>query len=111
MISCSPLSHNSAIFTSRESDIFPGYLGSHLYSYIRYPTPVTWILGVSLDALDDGALGEFHQVNPKLGVIWNVTPYTVLRLAAFRALKRSLLTNQTIEPTQLAGFNQFFDDS
>src|SRR5918999_4560459 len=29
MISCSPLSHNSAIFTSRKSDIFPGYLGSH----------------------------------------------------------------------------------
>jgi len=82
----------------------------YLYSYIRYPTPVTWILGVSVDALDDGILGEFHQVNPKLGVIWNVTPYTVLRFAAFRALKRSLLTNQTIEPTQVAGFNQFFDD-
>jgi hypothetical protein len=29
MISCSPLSHNSAVFNSRKSDIFPGYLGSH----------------------------------------------------------------------------------
>jgi tetratricopeptide (TPR) repeat protein len=100
---------------NNDSNILGSFENSHsngyLYSYIRYPTPVTWILGVSVDALDDGALGEFHQVNPKLGVIWNVTPYTVLRLAAFRALKRSLLTNQTIEPTQLAGFNQFFDDS
>jgi hypothetical protein len=34
MISCSPLSHNSAIFTSRKSDIFPGYLGSHDKSMI-----------------------------------------------------------------------------
>ena len=33
-----------------------------------------------------------------------------MRLAAFRALKRSLVANQTIEPTQVAGFNQFFDD-
>jgi hypothetical protein len=27
-----------------------------------------------------------------------------------RAFKRTLLTNQTLEPTQVAGFNQFFDD-
>jgi hypothetical protein len=38
-------------------------------------------------------------------------PGTTLRAAAFRALKRSLLTDQTIEPTQVAGFNQFFDDA
>ena len=30
--------------------------------------------------------------------------------AAFRVLKRRLVTDQTIEPTQVAGFNQFFDD-
>ena len=28
----------------------------------------------------------------------------------FRVLKRSLITDQTLEPTQVAGFNQFFDD-
>ena len=49
-------------------------------------------------------------MNPKLGIMWDVTPTTTLRLAAFRALKRSLIADQTIEPTQVAGFNQFFDD-
>ena len=37
-------------------------------------------------------------------------PNTSIRAAAFRTLKRTLLTDQTLEPTQVAGFNQFFDD-
>jgi hypothetical protein len=51
-----------------------------------------------------------HQPNPKVGVTWIPFSGTTLRAAAFRALKRTLVTNQTLEPTQVAGFNQFFDD-
>jgi len=51
-----------------------------------------------------------HQLNPKAGVVWQVLPTTKIRLAGFRAFKRSLASNQTLEPTQVAGFNQFFDD-
>jgi hypothetical protein len=32
MISCPPLSHISAVFNSRKSDTFPGYLSSHQLS-------------------------------------------------------------------------------
>ncbi|HET6370248.1 MAG TPA: hypothetical protein VFG95_03575, partial [Nitrospiria bacterium] len=42
--------------------------------------------------------------------IWDLTPSTTLRLAAFRVLQRDLVSNQTIEPTQVAGFQQFFVD-
>ena len=35
---------------------------------------------------------------------------TTLRGAIFRTFKRTLITDQTLEPTQVAGFNQFFDD-
>jgi len=42
--------------------------------------------------------------------VWNPLPTTTVRWAAFRALKRALITNQTLEPTNVAGFNQFFDD-
>jgi outer membrane receptor protein involved in Fe transport len=42
--------------------------------------------------------------------MWNPFPGTTLRAAVFRTLKRTLITDQTIEPTQVAGFNQFFDD-
>jgi outer membrane receptor protein involved in Fe transport len=82
----------------------------YLYSYIRYPDQITWTLGISFDSLDDERVGKFDPVNPKLGMIWNLTPNTTLRLAVFRTLKRTLIANQTIEPTQVAGFNQFFDD-
>jgi hypothetical protein len=37
-------------------------------------------------------------------------PATTLRGAVFRTFKRTLITDQTLEPTQVAGFNQFFDD-
>ncbi len=40
---------------------------------------------------------------------WRPWPNTTIRAAAFRTLYRDLLTKQTIEPTEVAGFNQFFD--
>jgi hypothetical protein len=48
-------------------------------------------------------------LNPKIGVTWDLFSNTTLRAAAFRVLKRTLATDQTLEPTQVAGFNQFFD--
>jgi tetratricopeptide (TPR) repeat protein len=50
------------------------------------------------------------RFNPKLGVTWNPLPDTTLRAAWFRVMKRALISNQTLEPTQVAGFNQFYDD-
>jgi hypothetical protein len=55
-------------------------------------------------------LGEKNQFNPKLGVSYTTSSGTTLRGTWFRALKRTLVTDQTLEPTQVAGFNQFFDD-
>jgi Tfp pilus assembly protein PilF len=51
-----------------------------------------------------------QKLNPKLGVTWMPWENTTLRAAAFRAITRSLVNNQTIEPTQVAGFNQFYSD-
>ncbi len=53
---------------------------------------------------------DADQFNPKLGVNWNPIPSTTIRGAVFRTLTRTLVTDQTLEPTQVAGFNQFFDD-
>ena len=49
------------------------------------------------------------QVNPKFGFVWQPFENTTIRGAAFRSLKRTVISSQTIEPTQIAGFNQFFD--
>ena len=55
-------------------------------------------------------LGEKNQANPKVGATWSLKSGTTLRAAWFKTLKRTLITDQTLEPTQVAGFNQFFDD-
>lgn len=81
----------------------------YLYSLINYPKDVNWTIGLSSDFYS-GNPGDRDQVNPKFGVIWNLLPDTTIRAAKFRVLKRRFLANQTIEPTQIAGFNQFFDD-
>jgi tetratricopeptide (TPR) repeat protein len=56
------------------------------------------------------------EFDPKLGASWKVLSNTTLRAAWFTALKRQIVgdisfrSGQTIEPTQVAGFNQLFDD-
>lgn len=82
----------------------------YVYSHIYYPDKFIWTIGGSADFYEDDETKDREQFNPKFGL--SVTPFsgTTLRAAVFRTLKRSLAGRQTIEPTQVAGFNQFFDD-
>jgi tetratricopeptide (TPR) repeat protein len=84
----------------------------YLYSYISLPADVKLTVGVSYDDFNADTLEtpDENQFNPKFGITWNPIPNTTLRAAAFRTLTRTLISNQTIEPTQIAGFNQFFDE-
>jgi outer membrane receptor protein involved in Fe transport len=88
----------------------------YLYSNINFIKDVTLTIGASADFFerdnkesDDLDMDE-DQFNPKFGITWNPVPATTLRAAAFRTLRRRILSDQTLEPTQVAGFNQFFDD-
>jgi tetratricopeptide (TPR) repeat protein len=81
----------------------------YVYSNITYPKTLTVTIGASGDILR-GALVDRTQVNPKFGITWNPIPSTTFRAAAFRTLTRMGITEATIEPTQVAGFNQFYDD-
>jgi len=88
----------------------------YLYAYIKPVPTLTITAGASGDFFKadednrDDRDQEKNQFNPKLGVTWDLPTGTTLRGAAFRTLKRTLVTDQTLEPTQVAGFNQFFDD-
>jgi len=82
----------------------------YMYSQIHHPKNVTFTVGASGDFYRNDSLGGRNQLNPKLGVTWIPVPSTTVRAAAFRTLKRSLVNDQTLEPTQVTGFNQFFDD-
>ncbi|MGY6215317.1 tetratricopeptide repeat protein [Methylolobus aquaticus] len=96
-------------------------LGSHthqphgyLYGNVNWPTSMTWTLGFSMDGLNTqyaDKLGyDRTSFNPKFGVQWQATPSLLLRAAAFKTVKPLLANNRTIEPTQVAGFNQLYDD-
>jgi hypothetical protein len=93
----------------REEIDHPDNIHAHSYVPISLGLTATLTLGASYDSFHT-MTNDAHQFNPKFGLMWNVLPSTTLRAAAFRVLRRSFVTNQTLEPTQLAGFNQFFDD-
>jgi tetratricopeptide (TPR) repeat protein len=81
----------------------------YLYSLIDLPHEITLTVGASGDTFDNGHIDE-KQFNPKLGVEWDVTADTTVRAAAFRTLQRlTSISPQTIEPTQVAGFNQLYN--
>jgi hypothetical protein len=82
----------------------------YAYTLTTFPSSVTWTLGLSVDIYGATAEPGSDQVNPKFGVTWTPWDSTTVRAAYFRTLKRTLINRQTIEPTQVAGFNQFFDD-
>jgi tetratricopeptide (TPR) repeat protein len=86
----------------------------NLYGYanIQPLRNLTFTLGASGDFTegDSPDVADKQEFNPKFGVTWNPLPDTTIRAAAFRMMKRTLITDQTLEPTQVAGFNQFFDD-
>jgi tetratricopeptide (TPR) repeat protein len=101
------------IVVAEEPDITHG--NGYLYTYSHFQGDVTVTAGFSLDYFDekgDSGVGEQDQVNGKFGLQWSPSfvPGMTLRAAAFRMQKRTLVTDQTLEPTQVAGFNQFFDD-
>jgi tetratricopeptide (TPR) repeat protein len=88
----------------------------NLYTYAQIK-PLDWATltaGVSYDSLEGDLVvlpkNDRSLVNPKFGLLLEPFKGTTLRAAAFRFMKRTLITNQTLEPTQVAGFNQFFDD-
>jgi len=84
----------------------------YLYSYLNLLDNMNLTIGASGDFLNssDNELLNKEQFNPKFGITWNPIKDTTLRGAFFRGLKRTLITNQTLEPTQVAGFNQFYSD-
>ncbi|MEW5755769.1 MAG: FecR domain-containing protein [Pseudomonadota bacterium] len=68
-------------------------------------------LGLSYDVIDEKNGVDHGQFNPKLGLQLRPSERATLRMAAFRTLARKMLSKQTIEPVQVTGFNQFFEDT
>ena len=101
------------VFAS-SADLDIRHFNAYTYANIAVLKSVTVTAGASYDYLDGAPAHVPHkqldQFNPKFGITWRPLSDTSIRAAAFRVMKRTLSTDQTLEPTQVAGFNQFFDD-
>ncbi|MCU7927113.1 MAG: FecR domain-containing protein [Candidatus Thiodiazotropha sp. (ex Dulcina madagascariensis)] len=111
--------HSDEIFNT--SFVFFGIPGSKsieieidqksAYTYLHLPwSRGLGILGLDYTDIDKGTIITDNQVSPKIGMFWDISKVTTLRFAAFRTLRTEAINDQSIVPTQVAGFNQIFDD-
>ncbi len=95
---------DSSTSTSQNTE----YTNAYIYVPIAFNSNLITTLGLSYDSFNNDRRSK-DSINPKIGIIWTPTELTTFRFAAFKGLKRPFASEQTIEPTQLAGFNQFFE--
>ena len=83
----------------------------NLYAYTNFNVlkNIKGIIGLSFDSFRTRE-EDSDRFNPKVGLIYTATSDTTFRAAAFSTVKAPFSLNQTVQPTQIAGFNQFFDD-
>ena len=84
----------------------------YFYSDYFINNNTTSTIGFSVDRYKNKNIDrKIEKFNPKIGGIWNVTDNTKLRIAAFKTTFISTTESErTLEPTNIAGFNQFFDE-
>ncbi|MEN8132646.1 MAG: TonB-dependent receptor, partial [Pseudomonadota bacterium] len=81
----------------------------YLYLNFRPLDSLLFTLGASYEDFDRDEFDE-SGIYPKLGASWDVNDEITVRAAAFKVMKPVLVANRTLEPTQIVGFNQLFDD-
>ena len=84
----------------------------YIYTNINFPSNLNTTLGLSYDSFTSSIDGtRSDKLNPKFGLQWDIIDFLRLRFAWLETTKSHLLAQQSLEPTQVAGFNQFFDDT
>lgn len=90
-------------------DEFDRHFSGYVYADIEVLDGLDLTLGLSGEHLRDEVASR-TSINPKAGLLAEPIDGIVLRAAYAKTLKRPSILDQTLEPTTIAGFNQFFDD-
>jgi Flp pilus assembly protein TadD len=85
------------------------------FAYIKGSVDITpsllLTLGGEISHVEDTSLGiDETDLHPWLGFSWRPLPGLNVRAAYGQRRKPRLVANQTLVPTNIVGFNQFFDD-
>lgn len=70
---------------------------------------MVWTIGACVDRYAEADFSQ-QKINPKIGGQWQPNPHLMIRAASFQTVKPALYVQQNIEPTEVDGFNQFFDE-
>ncbi len=73
------------------------------------PFDLLFTAGLGYVDYDDQDLDR-EDITPSFGLRWQAIEEIAFRAAAVRTVKPALINNRTLQPTQVAGFNRFFDD-
>ena len=98
------------IFVLNTNNFSAHAAAAYVYSNMEISPAHHLTIGGSVDRQDIFSESA-SRFNPKLGWVWSPSDIMTLRTAAFRATTRPLFIGQTLEPTQVAGFTQIFDES
>jgi hypothetical protein len=87
------------VYAYTDWTILPSVTGTIGFSYVDFESDV--------EAFEDL---DFDKFNPKLGLRWDINHSLQARAAYFKNVMPVMASKRTLEPTQVAGFNQFYDD-
>jgi tetratricopeptide (TPR) repeat protein len=91
----------------KEEDSDPEFKNVYLYSQFILPIHLNLTLGVSYEDIE-GSYITRDQTSPKFGLTWEAMDNLVLRASYIEGLSKPNYMMQTVEPTQVSGFNQLF---
>jgi len=98
--------------TSADSEFIshdPRFKDFYIYSFLALPARISMTLGVAFEEFESKHSAS-QQLGPKFGVSWDPWTNLTIRGAYLKSLARPERFMQTIEQTQVMGFNQRFDD-
>jgi tetratricopeptide (TPR) repeat protein len=87
--------------------IDPEFRNLYLYTQLDLPADLNFTLGASYEEFKS-SYSKINQLGPKFGLTWTLSNSLSLRAAYMESVVRPLSLDQTIEPTQIAGFNQLY---
>jgi hypothetical protein len=88
------------------------YWNGYSYLYLDWPQGITWTLGGAYASYEENDVdfgADIKKFMPKLGVDARLGDRLRVRASYLENLKPDLVSEQVIEPTAVAGFNQFYD--
>ncbi|MCU7921056.1 MAG: TonB-dependent receptor [Candidatus Thiodiazotropha sp. (ex Epidulcina cf. delphinae)] len=87
----------------------PRFKNLYIYSFFTLPARMSMTLGAAFEDFESKH-NKNQQLGPKFGLSWDPWKNLTIRGAYLKSLARPRQFMQTVEQTQVMGFNQQFDD-